>query len=158
MVRVRAGSWGLVTQDDGNVGGYLHFVITWQPSMPVQPLAQGRCVSRYWLTEYRHGILTVTVVKGNNLLAMDPNGKSDPYVVVAMANDDTGDEENERRTSVCQNTLNPVWGDQFRFVVSLLLVIERCLYSCSCTVHDALGCTLCAGMRTWWGEISWGRV
>ena len=48
----------------------------------------------------------------------DTNGMSDPYVDIALDNQQPGHNEDEQRTWVCKNTLNPIWGAQFRFVLS----------------------------------------
>lgn len=99
-------SWEIITGEDGVTTGYVHITVGWQPTMPVKPLAHGR-----------QGILTVTVIKGNALKPADSNGLSDPYVVVTYGNEDE-DTSELRRTSVQKKTLNPIWGDQFRFVLS----------------------------------------
>ena len=49
------------------------------------------------------GSLEVTVVQGIGLLAKDPNGKSDPFCVIRL-----GDQQ-EQTTPVIQNSLNPKW-------------------------------------------------
>ena len=49
------------------------------------------------------GWMDVTVVKGVDLLAKDPNGKSDPFCVIRL-----GDQQ-EQTTPVIQGSLNPKW-------------------------------------------------
>lgn len=49
------------------------------------------------------GKLFVTVIEAADLLASDPNGKSDPFCVVKL-----GDAQ-EQATKVINNTLNPRW-------------------------------------------------
>ena len=70
------------------------------------------------LRHFRYGILSVTIQKGNDLMAKDSGGTSDPYVVVALDSQEPSDTHEEQKTWVCKNTLNPIWGAQFRFVLS----------------------------------------
>lgn len=55
--------------------------------------------------------LTITVVEGRNLSVMDPTGKSDPYCIVIVGNQ-------EKRTAVQYNTIAPVWHETLQFEVS----------------------------------------
>ena len=48
------------------------------------------------------GVLKVTVVKGEDLMASDPNGKSDPFCVLSFS-------QQEENTPVVNNNLNPKW-------------------------------------------------
>ncbi len=50
------------------------------------------------------GTLEVKVVEGRDLLAKDPNGKSDPFCVVRF-----GDQQQEQNTPVIHASLNPKW-------------------------------------------------
>ncbi|XP_051219746.1 synaptotagmin-5 [Lolium perenne] len=58
------------------------------------------------------GVLSVTVVSGEDLPAMDMNGKSDPYVVLSLKKTKT-----KYKTRVVTESLNPVWNQTFDFVV-----------------------------------------
>lgn len=58
------------------------------------------------------GVLSVTVISGEDLPAMDMNGKSDPYVVVSLKKTKT-----KHKTRVVNESLNPVWNQTFDFVV-----------------------------------------
>jgi Ca2+-dependent lipid-binding protein len=56
-------------------------------------------------------ILTVRVVEARDLMPMDLNGKSDPYVVLKLGNMQT------QRTNFVSSELNPVWNEVFTFDV-----------------------------------------
>jgi N-acetylneuraminic acid mutarotase len=59
------------------------------------------------------GKLIVEVLKGANLAAKDPNGRSDPYCVVW-----TGQKpENPPKTNVMKTTLNPIWNETFELTI-----------------------------------------
>ncbi|KAL1130147.1 hypothetical protein AAG570_013085, partial [Ranatra chinensis] len=61
------------------------------------------------------GRLTVTIVKGRNLKAMDITGSSDPYVKVYLICD--GKRLRKKRTSVKKSTLCPVYNEAVTFHV-----------------------------------------
>ncbi|KAL6556736.1 Synaptotagmin-5 [Orobanche gracilis] len=77
------------------------------------------------------GVLSVTVVSGEDLSATDFMGKSDPFVVLTMKKSDQ-----KNKTRVLNDTLNPVWNQTFDFVVEdglhELLILE--VYD-----HDTFG-------------------
>ncbi|KAL6844059.1 hypothetical protein ACP4OV_025732 [Aristida adscensionis] len=58
------------------------------------------------------GVLSVTVISGEDLPAMDMNGKSDPYVVLSLKKSKT-----KYKTRVVNESLNPIWNQTFDFVV-----------------------------------------
>ena len=53
------------------------------------------------------------VVQGRNLTVMDPNGKSDPYCIVVV-----GDQQ--QTTTIQYSTLNPEWRETFKFELSAI--------------------------------------
>ena len=54
--------------------------------------------------------LIVGVIEARNILAMDLNGFSDPYVKLQLG-------KQRYRTKVVKKTLNPSWGEEFSFKV-----------------------------------------
>ncbi|OIV99891.1 hypothetical protein TanjilG_26229 [Lupinus angustifolius] len=58
------------------------------------------------------GVLSVTVISGEDLPATDLMGKSDPFVVLTLKKGGT-----KNKTRVVNDSLNPVWNQTFDFVV-----------------------------------------
>ena len=56
------------------------------------------------------GKVFVTVVEAADLLASDPNGKSDPFCVVKLG------ESQEQATPVVNNCLNPRWNHTVQYL------------------------------------------
>jgi Ca2+-dependent lipid-binding protein len=55
-------------------------------------------------------VLNVVLIEGNNLISMDDNGFSDPYVKFKL--------ENEKyRSKTIRRTLNPKYLEQFQFYI-----------------------------------------
>ena len=59
------------------------------------------------------GVLSLTIVRGANLIAADFNGTSDPYALVALC--ERGEAIVQRKTNTCAKTLNPEFGMRFDF-------------------------------------------
>ena len=56
------------------------------------------------------GVLHVTLVRGDSLVSKDANGRSDPFVKLSLG-------KQQHKSSTKKATLNPVWDEEFDFVV-----------------------------------------
>lgn len=66
--------------------------------------------TQYHKLSAQHGILNVEVVEARELAPKNRNGLCDPYVIVSL-------EGMDKRTRKIKKTLNPVFNQQFDFVV-----------------------------------------
>jgi len=60
-------------------------------------------------------VLKVTVKEARNLASKDFNGQSDPYCTVVYLSHKTEQVEQEYKSEVINETLNPVWNEEFEF-------------------------------------------
>lgn len=56
------------------------------------------------------GVLYVRLIRGEDMLARDRNGRSDPYVKLRLG-------RQKRKSSTRYNTVQPVWEEEFEFIV-----------------------------------------
>ncbi|XP_045484666.1 synaptotagmin-10 isoform X1 [Pieris rapae] len=104
------------------------------------------------------GRLTVTVIKGRNLKAMDINGSSDPYVKICLICQ--GKRIKKKKTTVKKNTLNPVYNEALVFdlpaenvydVTLLIKVIDYDLIG----QNELIGCTAIGSNMIGIGRDHW---
>ncbi|XP_041987245.1 BAI1-associated protein 3 [Aricia agestis] len=83
------------------------------------PSPYGSILVRVYLN---HDSLCVEVMSARDVIPLDPNGLSDPFVVLELLPKRLFPKTHEQSTNVQKKTLNPVWDECFEFPVS----IEAC--------------------------------
>ncbi|KAG6459452.1 BAI1-associated protein 3 [Manduca sexta] len=68
---------------------------------------------------FNHDSLCVEVLSARDVIPLDPNGLSDPFVVLELLPKRLFPKTHEQSTNVQKKTLNPVWDECFEFAVSL---------------------------------------
>ncbi|CAK1586198.1 unnamed protein product [Parnassius mnemosyne] len=68
---------------------------------------------------FNHDSLCVEVLSARDVIPLDPNGLSDPFVVLELLPKRLFPKSHEQSTHVQKKTLNPVWDECFEFAVSL---------------------------------------
>ncbi|KPJ02074.1 Synaptotagmin-10 [Papilio xuthus] len=104
------------------------------------------------------GRLTVTVIKGRNLKAMDINGSSDPYVKICLICQ--GKRIKKKKTTVKKNTLSPVYNEALVFdlpyenVYDVTLLVKVIDYD-MIGPNELIGCTAIGSSLIGIGRDHW---
>ncbi|XP_068623200.1 synaptotagmin-10-like [Battus philenor] len=104
------------------------------------------------------GRLTVTVIKGRNLKAMDINGSSDPYVKICLICQ--GKRIKKKKTTVKKNTLSPVYNEALVFdlpyenVFDVTLLVKVIDYD-MIGPNELIGCTAIGSSMIGIGRDHW---
>lgn len=75
------------------------------PVWLVWATGNGRYKIQYWLLQ---GAILLTLKKGEDLPAADPNGYSDPYVKFKLNN-------KTQKSTIKRFTINPAWNETFEW-------------------------------------------
>lgn len=72
----------------------------------------------YLVIAYNAPVLSVQVKEARNLVPMDPNGQSDPYVKLKLMPDDSSNKHKKKKTGIRKATLNPEWRESFQWNIA----------------------------------------
>ncbi|CAJ0930465.1 unnamed protein product [Ranitomeya imitator] len=107
--------------------GYIVMYPAWKTA--AEPQRQNRCGSAVKNALCEHGLMMLAI--GTNLAPADPNGKSDPYVVVKV-----GEQMMDSQERYIPKQLNPVFGEVFELTISFPVESELTI---SVFDHDLIG-------------------
>ena len=86
------------------------------------------------------GVLHLTLIRGDSLAVKDSNGRSDPYVKFTMG-------KQEYKSSTKYETLNPVWDEEYDFIVGQNELEQNQLLRCEVWDRDPYG------YKEWMGVV-----
>ncbi|KAL4609508.1 multiple C2 and transmembrane domain-containing protein 1-like isoform X2 [Arapaima gigas] len=81
---------------------------TWKRSIKQQPHQSLRLSELHRKAQLWRGIVSISLIEGHNLMPMDANGLSDPYVKFRLGHQ-------KYKSKTMTKTLNPQWREQFDF-------------------------------------------
>ncbi|KAI0242476.1 BAI1-associated protein 3 [Lamellibrachia satsuma] len=74
------------------------------------------------------------LLHARNILALDPNGLSDPFVLIELSPHHVFPRQSVQQTQIVKNSLNPTFDESFEFSVSR----QQCLRNGACIVFTVM--------------------
>ncbi|KAK2162506.1 hypothetical protein LSH36_97g03031 [Paralvinella palmiformis] len=79
-------------------------------------------------------ILSVEVLNARNILPLDPNGLSDPFVLIELCPQSVFPRQTVQQTQIIKKTLNPTFDESFEFCVTK----DQCQHRGACIVFTVM--------------------